>query len=356
MSEPEVTTTFRPEVILLDIDPTVDYACKMLLGNPAHSRLTIHFLNAVIKPKSPIVAVQYLNPILQQEFETDKLAILDILAQDELGRRFNIEVQRTSPRWLPERLTYYAAAQLVEQIGEGENYDRLCPSIGICILKAKLFPSLPEYHHEFRLRAKTGFELTNCLEIHLLELPKYPKWSDNRRLEDPLDQWMDFFQNAEGSSSEEMRRRLDSPVFDEAIEVLEMILKTAEQRRLYYARLILELDENTRRKDEEAARAQTDALRAEAEALQADAEALRAQAEALGKAEGLAVGKAEGLAVGKAEGLAVGKAEAKAEQIQMLQEILGEPQTEIELLLRMSLAEMDGILAELRGKLQGRLA
>lgn len=29
---------------MIDIDPTVDFACKMLLGNPEHPRLTIHFL------------------------------------------------------------------------------------------------------------------------------------------------------------------------------------------------------------------------------------------------------------------------------------------------------------------------
>ena len=178
---------------MIEIDPTVDYACKMLLGNPSHSRLTLHFLNAVLKPESPIVGVNYLNPIIPQEFEADKLAILDILAEDALGRRFNIEVQRTTPSWLAQRLTYYVATQLVEQIGEGDSYVQLRPSIGICLLKARFLPHVVDYHHEFRLRTKTGLQLTNCLEIHLLELPKYLAGSDNtRRVADPLDQWMEF--------------------------------------------------------------------------------------------------------------------------------------------------------------------
>ena len=118
---------------MIEIDPTVDFACKMLLGDPAHSRLTIHFLNAVLRPQSPIVEVEYLNPIVLQEFDLDKLAILDILARDDRGRRFDIEVQRTKPGWLPQRLTYYAATQLVEQIGEGDSYHKLRPSIGMNI-------------------------------------------------------------------------------------------------------------------------------------------------------------------------------------------------------------------------------
>ncbi len=82
--------------------------------------MTIHFLNAVLRFPRPIVDVLHLNPFVFQEYEADKLAILDILAEDESGRRFNIEVQRTNPGWLSERLTYYAATQLVEQIGEGD--------------------------------------------------------------------------------------------------------------------------------------------------------------------------------------------------------------------------------------------
>ena len=167
---------------MIEIDPTVDFVCKMLLGNPAHSRLTIHFLNAVLRMESPIVEVEYLNPFVMQEFEMDKLAILDILASDDQGRRLNIEVQRTNPGGLPERLVYYASTQLVEQIQEGEGYHLLRPSIGICLLNAKLFPNLADYHQQFRLRTNTGLELTNCLEIHTLELPKYIWRGDNREV------------------------------------------------------------------------------------------------------------------------------------------------------------------------------
>lgn len=231
---------------MIEIDPTVDFVCKMLLGNPAHSRLTIHFLNAVLRTESPIVEVEYFNPFILQEFELDKLAILDILACDDQGRHLNIEVQRTNPGGLPERLVYYAATQLVEQIGEGEGYHLLRPSIGICLLNGKLFPNLADYHQQFRLRSSAGLELTNCLEIHTLELPKYTLRSDNQKVLDPLDQWMDFFCNAKGSTPEELRARLSSPVFGEAIGVLEMISKTPEQRRYYDARMKWERDEHTR--------------------------------------------------------------------------------------------------------------
>ena len=155
-------------------------------------------------------------------------------------------MQRTKPTWLPQRLTYYTATQLVDQIGEGDSYRKLRPSIGICILNSVHFSQLAEYHSEFRLRTRSGLELTNCLEIHLLELPKYAPLDDNEAIADQRDQWMYFFRRANGSSVDELLDRLPDPVFERAVGVLEMISRTPDQRRHYDARLKWELDENTR--------------------------------------------------------------------------------------------------------------
>lgn len=232
--------------MIIDIDPSVDFACKMILGNPSLPEVTIHFLNAVLRLNSPIVSVEILNPIVNQEFESDKLSILDIMALDDANRRLNIEVQRTKPTALPKRLAYYTATQFVDQIGEGEGYRNLRPSIGICILKATLFNQVAAYHQEFRLRSMTGLELTDCLEIHTLELPKYLPSDDNRKIVDPLDQWMYFFQSAKGSTRPALLARLADPIFERAIGVLELISRTPDQRRHYDARLKWEMDERAR--------------------------------------------------------------------------------------------------------------
>ena len=69
----------------------------------------------------------FVPTIVWKEFEADKLSILDILAIDNADRRLNVEVQRTKPACLPQRLTYYSATQLVDQIGEGDSYRKLRP-------------------------------------------------------------------------------------------------------------------------------------------------------------------------------------------------------------------------------------
>jgi hypothetical protein len=60
----------RTEVIgmLIEIDPTVDFACKLLLGNPEYPDITIHFLNAILRLPAPIVSVEIVNPIVWKEF------------------------------------------------------------------------------------------------------------------------------------------------------------------------------------------------------------------------------------------------------------------------------------------------
>ena len=108
---------------IIEIDPTVDYACKQVIGNPLFPEITIHFLNAVLTPESPIVAATILNPINEQKFESDKLSILDIRAIDQLGRIFNVEVQRTRTTGLVKRITYYSAGNFVDQLEQGDGYE-----------------------------------------------------------------------------------------------------------------------------------------------------------------------------------------------------------------------------------------
>lgn len=47
----------------LGIDPRVDFACKRMLGSPDHPAITIHFLNAMMRPAEPLVEVEILKGI-----------------------------------------------------------------------------------------------------------------------------------------------------------------------------------------------------------------------------------------------------------------------------------------------------
>ena len=232
-----------------------------------------------------IASVEFINPFMEKEFEEDKLAILDVKATDDHGRKLNIEMQTTLPGELRSRLAYYVAAQFVEQMKEGDDYKQLKPSIGICVLNGKMFPKVPELHLDFRLRSrKPKLKLTDSRQIHLLELPKYTPPSDNGLITDPIEKWAFFFQQAVSLTRQQLVDRLGDDAFAEAAGVLEMIARSPKERELYEARLKLQRDEQSR------------------------IDAARDQSRAEGKAEG------------KAEGRVLGR-------IQLLQQLLGLPES-----------------------------
>jgi predicted transposase/invertase (TIGR01784 family) len=304
--------------MFIEINPLVDYACKCLLGDPAHPTLTLHFLNAVLKPSQPIVDVQILNPIVDKEFEDDKLAIMDILARDATGASYNIEIQRAIQTSLAKRLTYYATTQFVEQLGEGEGYENLRPSVCICLLEDVMFPAQLTVHNEFQLRTTDGLLLTDCLQIHLLELLKYEFPSDNDLITDPLEMWLYFFRRAMRCRSEELLRRLCDPVFEEAVGILEMIQRNPHERRLYQARL----------------KAQRDAISNLEEAYQ----------------KGLSEGKSKGEMKGELKG----KIESERRFVRMLQELLNLPTSSDEDLANLSLEALKQLTSDLQSQLRQR--
>ena len=292
----------------IGIDPTVDFAFKKLLGSPDHPAITLHFLNAVLGGDPVISSVEFINPFMEKEFDEDKLAILDVKATDNHGRKLNIEMQTTLPGELRSRLAYYAAAQFVEQMKEGDDYKQLRPSIGICVLNGKMFPKVADLHLDFRLRSrKPALKLTDSLQIHLLELPKYTPPSDNGVITDPIEKWVFFFQQAVSLTRQQLIERLGDDAFAEAAGVLEMIARSPKERELYEARLKMQRDERSR------------------------LDAARDQALAEGVAKGALAGR-----------------------IQLLQELLSEPQSELTELIAEPEQKLAAMVTELQERLRSR--
>ena len=228
------------------IQLTVDYAFKQTLGNPDHTDITIHFLNAVLAPQRPIQEVQILNPALPKAADWQKESLLDILAVDDQGRRFNVEMQTTLPYNLRPRLVYYASRLYSGQLQVGENYQALRTAISICVLERPLIITPRKLHHEFRLRDERGTAFCDDFQLHLLQLSHTDASVHNVRERSPLEQWSFLLGNAHCYSTDELRRALPDPVFSEALEIATMIANTPEQQLLYEARLKAQRDEAAR--------------------------------------------------------------------------------------------------------------
>ena len=288
----------------LGIDPKVDFAFKMVFGNPKHTNVTIHFLNATLQLREPIEWVEILNPIQNKDRSEGKLSILDVLARDRSGRHYNIEMQTTRPLDLAERLTYYNCVNYGRQIDAGSPYLDLQPAISICVLDSVMFPQVDPYHLSFRLRSdQLDLILTNDLLFHLLELPKFSPGSDTIGELPPLERWLYFLQHAEDLEANELSESLVEAEYREATEVLTMISRSPDDRRFYESRQKFLRDEQAR--------------------------LLQARKE------------------GREEGLVAGK-------IQILQQLLGVPECSLAELTQLGEDTLASMLLELQQKMRSR--
>lgn len=230
------------------IDLKIDYAFKLLFGKQGNEPILIAFLNAVLKlpPESQITSVILLNPELNKE---DKNSVLDIRAVTAEGIQINVEIQLTNRHDMEKRSLYYWAKMYTLQMREGMAYQELANTITINILDFNYIKQTRNFHNVFRLFEKEeGFELTEALEIHFIELPKLLiKWKERMvsPWEDVLVRWLFLL---EGSEDEEILQTLEEiamkdPVLNQAIKEWEKSSDDPKVREEYLARRKAVLDE-----------------------------------------------------------------------------------------------------------------
>ena len=101
----------------------------------------------------------------------------------------------------------------------GEDYALLKKCVSISILDFNL-TNRNEYHHAYRLRDKHGYEFSDMLEIHTLELKK--KLKETAEM-DELEEWIRFFQ-ADCEEDLDMIKTKNPGILEAIKEVKEMSL------------------------------------------------------------------------------------------------------------------------------------
>src|SRR5215468_2992914 len=120
--------------MILNVDPTVDFAFKYLFGRESTVSILADLLDGVLDPPPEhcIRDLELLNPFNSKEALDDKLSILDIKARDQSGRQFNVEMQILADRHFTRRILYYWASLYQQQLHEGEPYRVLRPTVSVC--------------------------------------------------------------------------------------------------------------------------------------------------------------------------------------------------------------------------------
>ncbi|MDR3299098.1 MAG: Rpn family recombination-promoting nuclease/putative transposase [Candidatus Accumulibacter sp.] len=172
------------------LSPCFDDVFKILFGDPHNGEILRAFLEATLPlPDDDYQEITLLNPFLPNERIGDKIGILDIKVKTAFGKMIDIEIQIANRAALHEHIVYYLAKMLTEQIGVGEHYGNIKPSIRILITDFAMIPDNGHYHNRFRLHdPETGADFADLLHFHTLELPKLPKKADGTKLWS----WLEF--------------------------------------------------------------------------------------------------------------------------------------------------------------------
>ena len=209
-----------------------DIVFKMLFGNELNKDLLIKFLMAVLKlPLDEYSDIQISDPQSKRKYKGDKLAILDVKVKTTTGKVINIEIQVHVSHEMRERIVFYNAKMMTEQLGSGDDYDLIKKTINIVITGEKFIHEHDEYHDKFTIySSQTNTEFTDIVEIHTLELPKLPQETDGTDLWD----WLEFI-NAD--SEEELTVLAQkSPKMKMPVEKLIELNQDSYAREVYEAR------------------------------------------------------------------------------------------------------------------------
>ena len=179
------------------LNPQIDFVFKKIFGSEKNKPILINFLNAVIKPLSPIKEVEIKNNDIDKEYIESKFSRLDIKATTNNKEHINIEIQVKNEYNMIQRTLYYWSKMYSEQIQNRENYNKLERTVCINILNFKYLDN-EKYHNTYRLKEiTTNEELTDLQEIHFIELPKFDEIANKEEVQDiekmdALERWLEF--------------------------------------------------------------------------------------------------------------------------------------------------------------------
>jgi predicted transposase/invertase (TIGR01784 family) len=207
--------------------PTNDFVFKSIFGDERNTDILADFLQSVLDlPPEEFAQIQIADPHTKREREKDKLGILDVKVRTKTGKLIDIEIQVSDTPFMRERIIFYLAKLITEQIGKGTDYENIKRAISIVITDYVLAPETNVCHDQFFLYSElTKTRFSDIVEIDTLELPKLPVGQNNEKLW----QWTKFLAGKNRETFMELAQT--SPMMNKAVGVL-MELNANQRRRM----------------------------------------------------------------------------------------------------------------------------
>jgi predicted transposase/invertase (TIGR01784 family) len=167
-----------------------DVIFRLFFADERNAEFLVSFLKSALDlPEDDYDEIEIADPHLLREYPTDKLGVIDVKMKTKSRKIVHIEIQLSVTSELKNRIVFYDAKLVTEQIGSGDNYAAVKRVISIVITDEELIADSSRYHHRFTLYDRgAGVEFTDLLEFHTLELLKLPRDADGT----PLYDWASF--------------------------------------------------------------------------------------------------------------------------------------------------------------------
>lgn len=215
---------------------------KRLLRDKANYGVLEGFLTTLLNKKIKIKKL--LESESNQDSEDDKQNRVDVLAEDDNGELYIIEVQNETEQAYFQRMLFGTSKLVTEYINRGQSYDHIRKIYSVNIVYFNLGGGTDiVYHGKTEFRGIHNGELLSLSpfqkqkfkvsavsdlypEYYILKVNDFNKWSKV-----PLEQWIYFLSTAD------IPHDATAPGLDEARHKLQLEKMTHAEREAYYRHL-----------------------------------------------------------------------------------------------------------------------
>ena len=130
-----------------------DYVFAQVFGNQRNIANTRAFLKTLLDiPGDDYDQLTIDNPVLGRFFRQGKTEVVDLKLSTKSGKIIHIELQVEKRANLKNRIVYYAARLVGDQLKWGDDYNKLHQVISIVICDHKLLEDEDSYINVYELR------------------------------------------------------------------------------------------------------------------------------------------------------------------------------------------------------------
>jgi PD-(D/E)XK nuclease family transposase len=251
------------------VNPKIDLVFKKLFGSEENKDILLSLINAILPYEQQVVKIVLKNPYNVSDYAEGKLSILDIKAEGEDGRLFDMEMQIRGSDFYGRRTLFYWAkmfgsqldyindfANANEQITETEKlaalekqgklgYSGLKKCIVISLMDFNFFDDT-KYHRFYTLKDGETHEQhkdLDYLDLYFIELKKYKGKLQN--INTTLERWITFLNNAHKYDNKNLPKELaEIKEIRKASQKLDAMYLDEKEKGYYDAQQKFWLDQN----------------------------------------------------------------------------------------------------------------